>query len=60
MAAQGMSNEQFLAEHDDVEAADIRAALEYGVAVLDAETDWPLARGARSCCSIRTARVGGP
>lgn len=60
MVAQGVSNEQILAEHPDLEAADIRAVLEYAVAVLDAETDLPLARGTRGCCSIRTSRVGGP
>lgn len=47
MVAQGMSNEQLLAEHHpDLEGADIRAALEYAATVLDAVTDLPLARGA--------------
>ena len=46
MVAQGMTNEQILAEHPDLEAADIRAALEYAAAALDAETYLPLARTA--------------
>lgn len=46
MVAQGMSNEQILAEHPDLEAADIRAALEYAAAALDAETYLPLAPSA--------------
>lgn len=46
MVAQGMSNDQILAEHPDLEAADITAALEYAAAVLDAETYLPLAHPA--------------
>lgn len=46
MVAHGMSNEAILDEHPDLEAADIRAALEYAAAVLDAETYLPLAHPA--------------
>ncbi len=46
MVAQGMSNEQILAEHPDLEAADIKAALEYAAALLDADTYLPLAHSA--------------
>ncbi|AXE39516.1 DUF433 domain-containing protein [Acidipropionibacterium virtanenii] len=46
MVAQGMSNGEILAEHPDLEAADIRAALEYAAAALDAETYLPLAHTA--------------
>lgn len=37
MAAHGMSNEQILTEHPDLEVADIRAALEYAAESPDAE-----------------------
>lgn len=37
LVASGMSDEQILAEHPDLEAADIRAALEYAAAALDAD-----------------------
>lgn len=46
MVAHGMSNQQILDEHPDLEIADIRAALEYAAAILDAETYLPLAHSA--------------
>ena len=46
MVANGMSNEQILTEHPDLELADIRAALEYAAAALDSETYLPLSHTA--------------
>jgi uncharacterized protein (DUF433 family) len=46
MVAQGMTDEQIVAEHPDLEPEDIRAALRYAAAVLDSETYLPLTRTA--------------
>lgn len=42
MVARGMTNDQILAEHPDLEDADIRAALEYAAATVDSQTYLPL------------------
>lgn len=46
MVARGMSVEQILAEHPDLEAADIQQALEFAAASLDADSYLPLRHSA--------------
>jgi uncharacterized protein (DUF433 family) len=46
MVAGGMTVEQILAEHPDLEASDIQQALEFAAASLDADTYLPLRRSA--------------
>ncbi|WP_269189781.1 DUF433 domain-containing protein [Haloechinothrix halophila] len=46
MVAQGMSTEQILAEHPDLEAEDVRQALEFAAASLDADSYLPLRHSA--------------
>ncbi|MPY78548.1 MAG: DUF433 domain-containing protein [Actinophytocola sp.] len=42
MVARGMSIDQILAEHPDLEAADIRQALEFAAISLEAESSVPI------------------
>lgn len=46
MVAHGMSSEQILIEHPDLEEADIRQALEFAAASLDADSYLPLRHSA--------------
>lgn len=46
MVAAGMTTEQILAEHPDLEDADIHQALEFAAASLDADSYLPLRRSA--------------
>lgn len=46
MVARGMSVEQILGEHPDLEEADVRPALEFAAASLDSDTYLPLRHSA--------------
>lgn len=46
MVAQGMSTEQILDEHPDLESADIQQALEFAAVSLDSDTYLPLRHSA--------------
>jgi len=55
MIAEGMTVEEILANYPDLEAGDIRQALEYAAEAVR-ERELPLRRGASNSCSTKACR----